>query len=76
MALALTDSQMDQILLAAKPLRPHDRDGFLKTVVVMLGNSHGPVGDGDVNRAVRAAVKTFFDPPELGHAPGAISKYR
>jgi hypothetical protein len=74
--LALTDAQMDAILLAAKPLRPRDRDGFLKTVVTILDNSHGPVGDGDVNRAVRAAVKTFFDPPQLGNTTGAISKYR
>jgi hypothetical protein len=73
MPLALTDSQMDQILLAARPLPPRDRDGFLKTVVVMLDNRHGPVGDGDVNRAVRAAVKNFFDPPTLDHD---VSKYR
>jgi len=41
--------------------------------VVMLDNRHGPVGDGDVNRAVRAAVKNFFDPPTLDHD---VSKYR
>jgi hypothetical protein len=65
--LALTDAQMDQILLGAKPLRPHDRDLFLREVVDALANGGGPVGDGDVNRAVRVVQKKFFDPPTLAH---------
>jgi len=74
--LALTDAQMDAILLAARPLRLRDRDLFLKEVVATLGGTGGgPPGDGDVNRAVRSAVKKYFDPPQLGD-PGMISKYR
>jgi hypothetical protein len=73
--LALSDNQMDQILLAARPLRLRDRDLFLKEVVAALANGGGPVGDGDVNRAIRAAQRRYFDPPQLGD-PGMISKYR
>jgi len=72
--LALSDEQLDAIMLAAKPLRPHDRDPFLREVVAALTNGGGLVGDGDVNRAVRAAQRRFFDPPDLGH--GDHSKYR
>jgi hypothetical protein len=72
--LALTDGQMDQILLAARPLAIRDRDLFLKEVVAALTNGGGPVGDGDVNRVCRAAQKRFFDPPDLSH--GDASKYR
>jgi len=75
MPLALSDEQLDAILLGAKPLRPHDRDLFLREVVDALANGGGPVGDGDVNRAIRAAQKRYFDPPELSD-PGMISKYR
>jgi hypothetical protein len=73
MPLALTDEQMDAILLAARPLRLHDRDPFLREVVDALKNGGGPVGNGDVNRAVRAAQRRYFDPPDLSHDD---SKYR
>jgi len=72
--LALSDEQLDAILLAAKPLRPHDRDRFLREVADALANGGGPPGDGDVNRAVRSVVKRYFDPPDLSH--GDASKYR
>ena len=71
--LALSDEQLDAILLGAKPLRPQGRDAFRREVAAALTNGGGPVGDGDVNRAVRRAQKQFFDPPELSHDN---SKYR
>jgi hypothetical protein len=71
--LALTDNQLTAILYGAQPLRPHDRDDFLRAVADALANGGGPVGDGDVNRAIRAAQKKFFDPPVLDHD---VSKYR
>jgi len=71
--LALTDDQLTAILHGAQPLRPHDRDDFLRAVADALANGGGPVGDGDVNRAIRAAQKKFFDPPVLDHD---VSKYR
>ena len=71
--LALTDDQLTAILHGAQPLRPHDRDDFLREVANALANSGGPVGDGDVNRAIRAAQRKFFDPPQLDHD---VSKYR
>jgi len=74
--LALTDAQMDAILLAARPLPLHDRDLYLKEVVAALANGGGPVGDGTVNTAIRTVVKRYFDPPQLGSTPGSISKYR
>lgn len=42
--LALTDAQLDQILLAARPLRLRDRDDFLKEVVGALANGGGRSG--------------------------------
>ena len=75
MPLALTDEQLDTILLGAQPLAVRDRDDFLKEVVAALtkGDGGGPIGDGDVHRAVHAAQKKFFDPPVLDHD---VSKYR
>ena len=71
--LALTDDQLTAILHGAQPLRPHDRHDFLREVANALANGGGPVGDGDVNRAIRSAQKKFFDPPILSYDN---SKYR
>src|SRR6516164_4897524 len=71
--LALTDDQLTAILHGAQPLRPHDRDDYLRAVADALANGGGLVGDGDVNRAIRAAQKKFFDPPILSYDN---SKYR
>ena len=71
--LALTDDQLTAVFHGAQPLRPQDRDDYLRAVANALANGGGPVGDGDVNRAIRAAQKKFFDPPQLDHD---VSKYR
>ena len=71
--LALTDDQLTAVFHGAQPLRPHDRDDYLRAVADALANGGGPVGDGDVNRAIRAAQKKFFDLPMLSYDN---SKYR
>jgi hypothetical protein len=49
--LAFTDSQIDAILLAAGPLAPGDRTGFLGEVAAKLNGQ--PLGDGVVFRVIR-----------------------
>ena len=70
--LALTDDQLTAILHGAQPLRPHDRDAFLREVADALATVN-EIGDGSVAKAIRAAQKKFFDPPTLAHD---VSKYR
>ena len=62
--IALTDAQLTAIFAAARPLAVRDRDPFLQAVAAQL-NGRRDVGDSDVNRAIRAVQRQFFDPPEL-----------
>jgi hypothetical protein len=66
MPIALSDAQLDAIFAAARPLAVRDRDGFLQAVAEQL---HGrrDLGDGDVDRAIRAVQRRFFDPPLSVH---------
>jgi hypothetical protein len=43
----LTDSQLDAVLAAARPLRVADRDAFLQDVAAAL-QGRSEIGDGDV----------------------------
>jgi hypothetical protein len=58
----LTDTQLNAVFAAARPLALCDRGGFLQAVAEQL---HGrrDLGDGDVDRAIRAVQRQFFDPP-------------
>ena len=71
--LKLNDDELDAVFLAARPLQPQDRDPFLQRIAELLRDC-GEVGPGDVNRAIRAAQKEFFDPPNL-ERQGTWSKY-
>jgi hypothetical protein len=62
----LTDEQLDAIFCAARPLRVADRDAFLQDVAAAL-QGRQEIGDGDIHRAVQAAQRKFWDPPQLGH---------
>jgi hypothetical protein len=73
MPVPLTDQQIDQILLAARPLARRDRDAFLRAVVDALPNGGTP-GDGDLFRILRETQRRFWDPPQLGD-PGRVTKY-
>ena len=60
--LALTDTQLDAIMVAARVLAPHQRDSFLRHIAEVLGAM--PVrGDGVVHRAITAIWREHFDPP-------------
>jgi len=70
--LRLSDDELDAVMLAARPLRPDDRDAFLQEVANALAGC-SEIGPGTVAKACRAAQRKFFDPPELSHD---VSKYR
>ena len=73
--IALTDEQLAAIIRAARPLDVHVRDSFLQEVAAMLANGGGPVGDGDVHRAIRATQRKYFDPPIEVESPHHRGKY-
>jgi hypothetical protein len=66
----LTDDELSAVLRAARPIAVADRDAFLIEVAAALQNCSEP-GPGDVHRAIVAAQRKFFDPPEIGEG-----KYR
>jgi hypothetical protein len=57
------------IAAAARQLQPVQRPIFAERVHALLGNIV-EVGPGDVDRAVRAALKNLWDPPQLEKAAG------
>jgi hypothetical protein len=62
--ICLTDSELEAVMNACRPLQPRDRDRFLRQVaeaIVALPER----GDGSVARAIRATWRTFYDPPDL-----------
>jgi hypothetical protein len=61
MPLALTDSELDAVFAAARPLRPRDRAAFLNALAAEL---HGrEIGPGSLGRAIAIVQKRFYDPP-------------
>jgi len=73
--LALTDDQLLAIQQHAEPLRPQDRDAYLRKVAALLDGCE--IGDGAVHRAARLAQREFFDPPQFDKtATAARSRYR
>jgi hypothetical protein len=71
----LSDSELDAIFAAARPLAVENRDAFLRQVASLLSGCV-EVGPGTVHRAIAQAQRQYFEPPDLAHAPGAVSKYR
>ena len=68
----LSDSELDAVMAAARPLARHLRDAFLQDVAAALA-SCGEIGPGTVNRVCREAQRRYFDPPDVGEM---LSKYR
>lgn len=69
----LSDAELSAIMTACQPLAPAARDGFVRAVANAL---HGcEVGPGSVHRAIVAAQREHFDPPDLTRAKD-LSKYR
>jgi hypothetical protein len=70
--LSLSDSELDLVMNAARPLAPRDRDKFLRHIAQVLAAM--PVrGDGAVYRAITTVWRQHFDPPDLRVSVG---KYR
>ena len=72
MPLAISDSELEIIMNAARPLRVADRDPFLRTVAAELERLRNGLGPGTVYQVVRAAQREFYDAPDLS---GGLSKY-
>jgi len=60
---SLTDSQLEMVWRAAAPLQRVDQHSFLARVAELL-TAEPELGDGVVYRAVRAAQKDYWEPPE------------
>jgi hypothetical protein len=62
--ISLTDSELEAVMNAARPLAPRERDRFLRRiaeVICMLPER----GDGAVARAIRSVWREYYDVPDL-----------
>jgi hypothetical protein len=74
--LALSDSELEAIMTAARPIAPDRRDAFVQEVANLLALCV-EVGPGTVHRAIAMAQRAHFSPPDLSvGTAGRTSKYR
>jgi len=62
--ICLTDSELNAVMDACRPLAPHARDRFLRQVaeaIVALPER----GDGAIHRVIRSVWREHFDVPDL-----------
>jgi hypothetical protein len=72
----LTDSELDAVMSAARPLSPADRDDFLRSVAAVLASAPA-IGDGLVARVCREIQARYWRAPDLGERRRLPSgKYR
>jgi hypothetical protein len=57
----LTDSQLDVVLAAARPLAVDKRDTFLQEVAAALEGHE--IGDGILHRVIAEVQRRHYDPP-------------
>jgi hypothetical protein len=69
----LSDSELDAVMAAARPLPVDRRDAFLQAVAAELRGRE--IGPGVVYRVAAQVQREFFDPPDLSRA-GGLGKYR
>jgi hypothetical protein len=62
--IALTDTELQAVMDAARPLAPRDRDRFLKAVAQAIA-ALPEVGPGSVHRAIASVWRLHYDPPDL-----------
>jgi hypothetical protein len=72
--LALTDSELDAVLAAARPLAPDLRDPFLQAVAHAL-SGRNVIGPGTVHRVCAELQRQSFDPPDLGGRMPRVGKW-
>ena len=70
MPISLNDDELKVVLAAAAPLRPGDRDPFLRALAQELSR-HQQLGPGLIARIAKDLQRVFFSPPDLS----GISKY-
>jgi hypothetical protein len=70
----LSDSELDAVMAAARPLPVHLRDPFLHAVAHALSDRN-VIGPGTVHQVCRELQRQFFDPPDLSRS-NDTSKYR
>jgi hypothetical protein len=62
MPLAFTDSQLDAIFNAGRPLQPQEQQAFLAALGAMF-QGRSEIGDGELGRAIRDLQREHFRPP-------------
>jgi hypothetical protein len=72
--ICLSDSELDCVMSAARPLPVERRDALLQQVAAELAGC-GEIGPGVVHRVCAEVQRQFFEPPDLGRACDQ-SKYR
>jgi hypothetical protein len=64
MPLKLSDSELEAVMAAARPISVDRRDAFLQEIASSLQDC-AEIGPGAVYRAIAATQRHFFDPPDL-----------
>jgi hypothetical protein len=66
--LSLSDSELNAVMDAARPLAVECRSAFLRRVAEELGRCE-VIGPGTVHRVCVEAQRAFFDPPSFAERP-------
>jgi hypothetical protein len=74
MPIRLTDSELDAVLAAVRPLPIDLRDPFLHAVAHEL-SGRAEIGPGVVHRVCRELQRQFFAPPDLSRSRD-VSRWR
>ena len=74
--LRLSDSELDAVMAAARPLDRDQRDQFLQAVAVELRKAGGAVGPGTVHRICAELQRRFMLAPEIDLRSARQGKYR
>jgi hypothetical protein len=76
MSIALSDRQIDHILLTTRPLAPPERAGFFAELFETLLMRRDEVGDGELGRLLRDLHCRHFRPPPEEEAGRRVSRWQ
>jgi hypothetical protein len=65
MSLALSDAQINHILLTTRPLQPRERQEFMAQLLEDLLNRRDEIGEGELGRLLRDLQRRYFTPPTV-----------